>query len=130
MSDQNLSTRTSAGTAQQTQPFAALHPSAKAFKVVAIAEAFSWAGLLVGMFFKWIVQSTELGVRIFGPIHGGIFVAYVVSCFWAASVHKWSVKHLVLGLVSSIPPFMTVWFERFAERHGLLAPAAARRTRA
>lgn len=102
------------------------HPSATVFKIAAIAEAFSWVGLLIGMFFKWIVKSTEMGVKVFGPIHGGIFVLYVISCFWVASAHKWSPKSLVLGLVSSVPPLMTLWFEKHAERDGLLREPTGR----
>lgn len=98
----------------------ATHPSAKLFKIAAIAEAISWIGLLIGMFFKWVVKSSEIGVKIFGPIHGGVFMFFVVSCLWVAFTHKWSAKHLVLGLLSSIPPLATLWFEKYAERHGLL----------
>lgn len=101
------------------------HPSAKLFKVAAVLEALSWIGLLTGMFFKWILETTEKGVQIMGPIHGGMFVLYVISCLWVAMVHKWTPKHLVLGLVSAVPPLMTLWFEKHAERHGLLGGAAA-----
>lgn len=97
------------------------HPSARLFKLAAILEAFSWVGLLIGMFFKWVLDTTERGVQIMGPIHGGMFVLYVVSCLWAASVHKWTLKQTVLGLVSSVPPLMTLWFEKHAEKTGLLA---------
>ena len=31
------------------------------------------------------------------------------------------VRWLLLGLVSAVPPFMTVWFDRYAERRGALA---------
>ncbi len=47
---------------------------ARAFRVVAVAEACSWACLLVGMFVKWILRVSEIGVQVFGPIHGGLFV--------------------------------------------------------
>lgn len=90
------------------------------FKIAAFAEGVSWLGLLIGMFFKWIVQSGDLGVRIFGPIHGTIFVLYVVSLIAVSWTHKWSPKESLLGLVSSVPPLMTVWFERRAQRRGAL----------
>ena len=50
---------------------------ALAFKITAFAEAVSWIGLLVGMFFKWVLQTGDVGVRIFGPIHGTIFIGCV-----------------------------------------------------
>ncbi len=46
---------------------------AQLFRIVATAEAVSWAGLLSGMYFKYLTDAGDLGVRIFGPIHGGIF---------------------------------------------------------
>ena len=45
--------------------------TAPAFRVVAVFEAFTWAGLLVGMYFKYLGNGSELGVQIFGPLHGG-----------------------------------------------------------
>ena len=102
------------------QPTAQPSTAARAFKIIALAEALSWLGLLIGMFFKWVLETTEVGVKIFGPIHGTIFILYVLATLWTARVHRWSVGQVVLGLGSSIPPFMTWWFERRAERTGLL----------
>lgn len=101
-----------------------VHPSAKVFKVAAVLEALSWLGLLIGMFFKWVLDTTEKGVQIMGPIHGALFMFYVISTLWAASAHKWTGKQTVLGLVSSIPPLMTLWFEKHAERAGILSRSA------
>lgn len=107
---------------------ATLRPwAAKAFKGAAFAEALSWIGLLIGMFFKWIVQSTQVGVQVFGPIHGTIFLLYVASCIWVSMTHKWNGKDMLLGLISSILPLMTIWFERRAERTDLLAGHCATR---
>lgn len=100
-----------------------VHPSAKVFKVAAVLEALSWVGLLIGMFFKWVLDTTEKGVQIMGPIHGTLFVVYLVSTLWAASSHKWTAKQTLLGLVSSIPPLMTLWFEKHAEKTGMVARA-------
>lgn len=105
-----------AATASVTTSKAAL-----AFKIAAFAEAVSWIGLLIGMFFKWVVQFGDFGVRLFGPIHGTIFILYVISLIAVSVTHKWTTKETFLGLFSSIPPLMTVWFERRAERRGALA---------
>ena len=95
------------------------------FRVVALAEALSWLGLLIAMFFKWIVQDDphtglEGGVPIMGPIHGAVFVAFVGLCFVAWRTFEWKLSTLALALASSIPPFATIWFERRAERAGHL----------
>ena len=89
---------------------------ATAFRIVAVAEALSWVGLLIGMYVKYVPETTELGVKIFGPIHGGVFVAYVVVALLAARVLRWSPGTTLLALVASIPPLATLWFERWAAR--------------
>jgi integral membrane protein len=98
----------------------ALSGPARAFKAVAIAEACSWAGLLVGMFFKYVAVGNEIGVKVFGPIHGALFVAYLVITVVAARRLRWDVRTLLLALVASVPPLFTLWFERWAERTGRL----------
>ena len=110
---------------QAAAPSVATSPFGRAFKIAAFAEGVSWIGLLIGMFFKWVVQSGDVGVRVFGPIHGTIFILYVVSLIAVSMAHKWTPKESLLGLVSSIPPLMTVWFERRAERRGALVRPAS-----
>ena len=101
----------------------ALRSPSRLFRTVATAEAVTWAGLLCGMFLKYVTQTTELGVSIFGMLHGIVFISYCVTTVAIAIDQRWSVGRLVGGLASSIPPFLTLWFERYAERRGLLAPA-------
>jgi len=101
-----------------------------AFRAVAIAEAISWAGLLIAMFFKWVVAAdphtgAEGGVPIMGPIHGTVFIAYVAMCFVARRSFGWSAKTTLLALAASIPPFLTYVFEVLADRNGLLGQTAA-----
>jgi integral membrane protein len=94
--------------------------AATAFRIVAVAEALSWIGLLAGMYVKYVPATTERGVQIFGPIHGGIFLAYVVVALITARTLRWSPRTTVLALVCSIPPLATVWFERLATRNDRL----------
>lgn len=95
------------------------------FKAVAVAEALSWAGLLVGMYLKHVAGTTERGVEVFGPLHGGIFVAYVVLALVLAWRLRWSARVAVTALACSVPPFATVLFEVWAARTGRLALPAA-----
>ncbi|TCJ22878.1 DUF3817 domain-containing protein [Nocardioides jejuensis] len=92
----------------------------KAFRIVAIAEAVSWTGLLIGMFFKYVVVKDEIGVQVMGPIHGIAFIAFVMVTLRVGLDQKWSKKQLGLGLLSSIPPLFTVVFDVYAEKAGLL----------
>ena len=64
---------------------------ARTFRAVAIAEACSWIGLLIGMAFKYLVVFDDVGVRVFGPIHGALFVAYVVVALVTARAFRWSI---------------------------------------
>ncbi|GAA4806916.1 hypothetical protein GCM10023200_50680 [Actinomycetospora chlora] len=89
---------------------------ARVFRIVAIAEACSWVGLLIGMAFKYLLVFDDVGVRVFGPIHGALFVAYVVITLVTARAFRWRAGTTVLALAASIPPAMTLWFERRAVR--------------
>jgi integral membrane protein len=97
--------------------------TARLVRLVSIAEACSWAGLLVGMVVKYLVVFDDIGVRVFGPIHGALFVAYVAVALLAARVLRWDLRTTVLALLASIPPLATLWFERWARRTGRLAAA-------
>ncbi|PWJ52876.1 integral membrane protein [Quadrisphaera granulorum] len=95
----------------------------RAFTAVAIFEAFTWVGLLTGMYFKYLAtDTTEVGVKIFGPIHGAAFVAYLLLAVIAWRVLRWSFGTLVTALVCSVPPLFTVVFEVWAARTGRLVP--------
>lgn len=100
------------------------------FRTVAIAEALSWGLLLIAMFFKWILDAEpfglqEGGVPVAGPIHGVVFMIYLGVTVAAWVVFRWRTSTGLLALVSSIPPFATVWFERKADREGKLHKAGA-----
>lgn len=92
------------------------------FRRVAIAEAITWTLLLVGMFLKYVTETTELGVRVFGMLHGVAFVTYCVVSVVVAVDQRWSIGRLAVALLASIPPLMTVPFDLVAERRGWLAP--------
>ncbi len=93
------------------------------FLLVATAEAISWTGLLIGMYVKYFTDGGERGVQIFGPIHGGVFVAYVVLALLVARVQRWSMPVTLAALLCSIPPFATLLFEWWAARTGRLGLA-------
>ena len=91
------------------------------FRTVATAEAITWALLLLGMLLKYGTETTELGVRIFGMLHGVVFIAYCLSTVVVAVDRRWTPARTLLGLASAVPPFMTIWFDRHVERRGGLA---------
>jgi integral membrane protein len=91
------------------------------FVAVAIAEAVSWAALLTGMFFKYVVVRGEIGVQVAGPIHGFLFMAYLAVTVVQARLAGWKWWVTLVALVCAIPPFCTLLFERWARSRGLLA---------
>ncbi|GAD81561.1 DUF3817 domain-containing protein [Nocardia asteroides] len=98
-----------------------LRSTASRFRFFAVLEALSWVGLLTGMAFKYLpAEGNEIGVKIFGPVHGAIFVLFVITALLAARELEWSWKTTVLALASSIPPLATVIFEIWAVRTGQL----------
>ena len=90
------------------------------FRSVAIAEAVTWTGLLVGMFLKYGPADNEAGVRIFGMLHGVVFVAYVVTTAVVWVDRRWSAGRGLLTLVAAVPPLATLPLEWWAVRKGWL----------
>lgn len=98
------------------------------YRGAAVAEAITWALLLTGMFLKYVTETTELGVQVFGMVHGVVFIAYCLATGLLWVDQRWPVSRLALGLVAAVPPFATVPFERHAERTGLLGDTWRLRT--
>ncbi len=92
-----------------------------AVRVVAVAEAISWAGLLVGMLFKYVVADDERGVQLFGPLHGAAFIAYVLTMLLARRALAWGHSVTAIALLCSVPPFASLMFEVWADKTGRLA---------
>lgn len=90
------------------------------YRIVARIEAVTWALLITGMVLKYVTDTTAVGVSIAGPIHGAAFLAYCVVTTFVAVDQKWGVARWFLGVLTSVPPFVTLWFESYAERRGLV----------
>lgn len=98
----------------------AVSPVGRVFAVAAFIEGFTWAGLLVGMLLKYGTQTTELGVKIFGPLHGFAFLLYVAITLFAAVRLRWPWWAWLLALLAAVPPLVTVPLEIWFRRVGLL----------
>ncbi|TPV48373.1 DUF3817 domain-containing protein [Pseudarthrobacter phenanthrenivorans] len=97
----------------------------RAFRILAVAEAFSWAALLIGMYFKWIAGTTELGVQIAGPIHGALFVGYGLAALALWRLQRWPFVVALFAGLSAVFPFATILFERWADKRGHITAAGA-----
>jgi integral membrane protein len=90
------------------------------YRTLALAEAVTWTLLLVGMLLKYVTDTTELGVRIGGGVHGFVFLTYCAATVVVGIDARWSAGRITAGLASAFVPYLTVPFERSAEKAGLL----------
>jgi len=103
-------------------PAKPMSPAGKLFAAAAFIEGATWAGLLVGMLLKYGTQTTELGVWLFGRLHGLAFLLYVVTSVYAGIRQRWPLWALLLALLAAVPPLVTVPLEWWFRRRGLLSP--------
>jgi integral membrane protein len=97
------------------------------FRLIALAEAVSWVGLLIGMYFKYLATPrTEVGVKVFGMAHGLIFISFVVAGLLTGIAFKWAAGTWLLALLASIVPLCSVIFLIWADKTGRMGaePAA------
>lgn len=100
------------------------------FQMAAIIEAITWTGLLAGMFLKYVTESTERGVEIFGPIHGMAFIGYVIVTFFAATNLRWRWWVAAVAIAAAVPPLTTIVAERWISRRGDLVDPTLRQAEA
>lgn len=91
------------------------------FRRIAAAEIVTWALLLIGMFLKYVTKTTDLGVQVFGLVHGVVFLAYVLVTLTVWVDGRWPLRTAVVTLAAAVPPFLTIWAERRLEREGRLS---------
>jgi integral membrane protein len=74
------------------------------FRYVALTEATTFLALLVASVVK-NTGGSEIGVQILGPIHGLLFIAYVVIALQLRVPEEWTTKQTVWILVGAVLPF-------------------------
>lgn len=91
------------------------------FLWISRAEAVTWALLLLGLFLKYVTETTDVAVSVFGMVHGVVFITYCLTNGLLWVDQKWKFGQFVLGVLCAIPPFLTLWFDHHAERKGLVS---------
>jgi integral membrane protein len=76
----------------------------KTFRWVALIEATSFLALLIATAIKR-TDGGEGGVQILGPIHGLLFITYVVIAFAIRNEEGWNAKVTFWILVGAVLPF-------------------------
>jgi integral membrane protein len=75
----------------------------QAFRWVAIAEATSWLLLIAATAAKYY-SGNQVGVHVLGPIHGVLFLGYVLLAVLLRFRLGWSAAKLLVVLADSILP--------------------------
>jgi integral membrane protein len=95
--------------------------SLKTFRVVALTEATSFLVLLVASVLKRS-SDTDL-VPILGPIHGVLFVAYVLIALNLRDEQRWTAKETGYILLGAVLPFGGYVVDRWLARRESTAVA-------
>jgi integral membrane protein len=74
------------------------------FRYVALAEATTFLALIAASTIKR-TDGNEIGVHILGPIHGLLFIAYVVMALQLRSACDWTNRQTFWILVGAVLPF-------------------------
>ena len=74
------------------------------FRTVALLEAISYLALLVATFVKRVIEGPDL-VPVLGPIHGILFLAYVLLTLLVREEQRWTVGQTIIVLIASAIPF-------------------------
>ena len=96
--------------------------SIKTFRYVALAEATSFLILLVATVIKHS-QDAPGGVQVMGPIHGVLFLAYVMLALALRGPAGWSPRATVGILIGAVVPFGGFVVDRWLARTGQLGTA-------
>ncbi|MCB9197879.1 MAG: DUF3817 domain-containing protein [Flavobacteriales bacterium] len=77
------------------------------FRKVALFEGLSYLILLVLTLNKYLLSGSEMAVKIFGNVHGFLFVLYIIMMFIVGSKYKWDFMMYIIMFLGAILPFGT-----------------------
>lgn len=92
----------------------------KALRLIGFAEALSFIALGGAMVFKYGIGQ-PIGVTIAGPIHGGLFLLYLMALVRAWISAHWSITRVVLLFIAALLPCGPFFCERWLRREELMA---------
>ena len=97
--------------------------SLRTLRWVALAEATSFLALLVASYLKHSDRG-EVGVQVLGPIHGILFLAYVLLALLVREEQRWTPWQTIVVIVASAVPFGAFVVNSRMVRDPAPAPAA------
>lgn len=89
------------------------------YRILAIAEAITWTGLIVALIAKYAFHVDAL-MFPFGLAHGIVFVSYGAMQIVVGLNQRWSAGRILAGIATAIVPYATIPWERALERRGAL----------
>ncbi len=99
-------------------------PLEHTFRITALAEATSFLALLAATYVKYGYDE-PIGVEVLGPLHGLLFVGYVLLALYLAPRAGWNVRTRVMVLVGAVLPFGGYVVDRWLVRRAV-SPAEGR----
>lgn len=93
-------------------------------RLVGLAEGVSFVLLGIAMVFKYGANE-PLGVRITGPVHGGLFVLYLLAIAHAWLATRWPFSRVLLLFVAAVLPCGPFFCERWLRREEQAAATTA-----
>jgi integral membrane protein len=90
------------------------------YRVMATAEMVTWTLLIIAMIARYGFSYEGPLFFVAGLSHGIIFLAYSLTAVIIGINLRWGFRTTALAVLSAIPPWLTVPFDRWLERQGKL----------
>jgi len=97
--------------AAATAPRSHEEPTVRWFRVVAVIEAVSYLVLVGASIAKRLPDGVDL-VPVLGPIHGVIFLVYLVLALSVREHQGWHLSTTLLVIVAAVIPLGGIYVER------------------
>jgi integral membrane protein len=85
------------------------------YRVAAFVVGVGLLLLIVAMVLRYGFDQ-RWAVSIWGPIHGVLYIVYVLLAFDLAYKDRWSAKGTILVLLAGVIPVLSFWAERLVTR--------------
>jgi integral membrane protein len=98
-------------TATTTAGRAGDEPAVRWFRAVAVVEALSYLVLVAASIAKRLPDGVDL-VPVIGPVHGVIFLVYLVLALTVREHQGWHLSTTLLVIVAAVIPLGGIYVER------------------
>lgn len=82
------------------------------YGIVAVAETVTWTGLIAAMIARYGFNTDGPWFFVAGISHGTVFLAYCTVAVLVGWNQRWSLGRVLVALLTAIPPYATIPFDR------------------